>query len=587
MQRVGVLLLLGAMGWAVISPPAHAVGEPAGKIIMALGDVNVVRGNQTLKGSRGVEVLAGDSVTTGAASNAQMRLNDGAVIALRPNTDFKVEEFSFSGRADGSEKATVSLVKGGVRAVTGVIGRGNRDNLKVNAVVATVGIRGTGFNIVFCDAACRAAAPSAREGLYAGVFEGKIAVANSAGSSADLGVNRFAYVADATTSPEQLIAPPPFLKDSLESQSRVQQRQLALNGALQSNAATLEASGTVVNEPTDSGSEVGAVGAEKVNNVQVRTVQPDLVLAVPKQFFDAPFVGDLRDITPDAGNRTFALQSAEFNPAGSDRLANNQVITGVNFTTAVRPTRLAGSSFQVGEIAYDVLGGSGKSGGVTGYYSIVNAYSPGGRVSPIASPAQLKEGGTDGGVIAWGRWANGQAFVQRYGLINLEAAQGFHWIAGERITFVEGREITNANSTWNFKLFAATTPTEVRANAQLGWRVTGGGFTAVLASRSVVISNGLLNLYFARSDIGAGNFNFSFSGTSSSITSTQIAGVVTRVDGTAALCVTTCAATGAMGFYGDSKAGNITHAGLTYEFNSGALGYVQGAAIFKPTGTGN
>lgn len=564
------IALLAGLGGS----PAFAVGESAGKIIMALGEVAVVRGTQSIAGKRGVEVLAGDSISTGSASNAQIRMNDGAVMALRPNTEFKVDEFTFSGQVDGREKVTLSLVKGGVRAVTGAIGRGNRDNLKVNAVVATVGIRGTGFNIVFCDAACRAAAPSASEGLYAGVFEGKIAVANSAGSTDDLGVNRFAYVADATTAPAPLIAPPPFLKDSLESQSRVQQRRLAQN---------LKSSTAVANEPVD-GSADSVVSVSEVNRVNVRPIQPNVVFKVPLVFFDLFPLGDLGDIT-GGGSRPYAFQSAEFNPAGTDRLANNQVIQGVNRSTAVRPSRLPGSIFQIGEVAYDVFGGSSVSGGVTGYYSIVNAYSANGVRTPIARPAQLKEGGSDGGVIAWGRWANGQAFVQSYGVVNLSDSQGFHWITGERVTFVDGREIVNANTSWNFKLFAATTPTEAKADAQLGWRVTGGSFTAVLANRSVKISNGLLNLYFARGGIGSGNFAMNFSGTSNSISSTQISGFVAPVDGTAALCIGGCAATGAMGFYGDSKAGNITHAGLTYEFNTGSLGYVQGAAIFKPAST--
>lgn len=562
--------------------PVFAVGEPAGKIIMALGEVTVIRGAQSIEGKRGIEVLAGDAVKTGAASNAQIRMNDGGVMALRPNTEFKIDEFTFSGRADGQEKATVSLVKGGVRAVTGAIGRGNRDNLKVNAVVATVGIRGTGFNIVFCDAACRATAPQAREGLYAGVFEGKIAIANSAGSTDDLGVNRFAYVADATTAPELLIAPPPFLKDSLESQSRIQQRQLAINGASQTNSTALESSTTVTNEPSEGGVEL-AVSVDQVNSINVRAVEPNVVFEVPPTFFDQPLTGDLGSIAGgSAAARTFAFQSAEFNPTGSDRLANNQVIEGVNFTSNLQPIVLAGSAFQIGEVVYEVSDGAGSRGAL-GRYSIVNAYAANGSSTAIARPAQLKEGGTDGGVIAWGRWADGQVFVQRYGLIDLTENQGFHWITGERVTLVPGREIVNANTRWDFKLFAATTPTEAKSNAQLGWRVTGGSFTAVLANRSVNISNGLLNLFFARSGIGSGNFAMNFSGTSSSITSTQISGFVLRVDGSANLCILGCAATGAMGFYGDSSVGNITHAGLTYEFNTGELGYVQGAAIFKPT----
>ena len=47
---------------------------------------------------------------------------DGAVIALRAQSEFRIDEYRFNGKEDGTEKATMSLLKGGIRAVTGVIG---------------------------------------------------------------------------------------------------------------------------------------------------------------------------------------------------------------------------------------------------------------------------------------------------------------------------------------------------------------------------------------------------------------------------------------------------------------------------------
>lgn len=578
------------VGFVVGCGPSHAQqtapgASPAGRVVMAVGSVSIQRGGQTNPARRGAELLAGDAVITGATSNAQVRLADGAVIAMRPDSQFRIDAFNYAGRNDGTETATLSLVKGGVRAVTGVIGRGNRDNLKVNAVVATVGIRGTGFNIRFCDTVCQASQPGAAEGLYAGVFEGKIEVANSAGATGAIGVNRFVYVESDTASPVSLITPPPFLKDGLEAQVLVRNKDLSLNDATENNAATMESSQAVADAPGGSQSESGAVSIGQVRGVDVNPILPEIVTNFPSKFFDAAAAGDLGDITAkdDADARVFGFQSAEFNPERGDRLANNQVIENVNRTRDVRPSLKSGSTFEIGEVTFDVAA-TPTSSAARGYYSIVNSYSSRGVATPIDTPARQIEGGADGGVIAWGRWADGKAFVQSYGLISLTARQGFHWITGERITFVDGREIVNAGSSWNFTLLAATTPTEARADAQEGWRVTGGRFSAQLANRSVTISDGLLNLYFARSGEGYGAYDFNFAGTSTSITSTQITGSVKRVDGTATLCIQGCAATGAMGFYGDSKTRTISHAGLTYEFNTktaGTDGYVQGVAVFK------
>ena len=131
--------------------------------------------------AKGAVVEPGDLISTGVSSNAQVRMIDGAVIALRAQSEFRIDEYNFNGKEDGTEKATMSLLKGGVRAVTGVIGHQNQDNLKVNAVVATVGIRGTGFNLNYCLGNCQNIDRSlAKDGLYAGVFEGTISLRNEA-----------------------------------------------------------------------------------------------------------------------------------------------------------------------------------------------------------------------------------------------------------------------------------------------------------------------------------------------------------------------------------------------------------------------
>jgi hypothetical protein len=209
------LLTLSAL---VLAMPAHAQGSEAGKVLMSLGDVKVSRGGKVTPLKKGDAVQAGDVILTGPTSNAQVRMSDGAVIAIRAQTEFKINEYSFNGKADGTEKASLSLVKGGVRAVTGVIGRENKDNLKVDAVVATIGIRGTGFNIVYCQGNCsNADRTPAKDGLYAGVFEGKVTVANDANKGV-YGVNEPVLVETKASSIVRLKQIPDFLRDPLAGQ---------------------------------------------------------------------------------------------------------------------------------------------------------------------------------------------------------------------------------------------------------------------------------------------------------------------------------------------------------------------------------
>jgi hypothetical protein len=68
---------------------------------------------------------------------------DGCFVAIRPNTQMKFDQFVFNGKQDGSERSFFSLLKGGFRAVTGLIGSRNKRNYRIKTPSATIGIRGT------------------------------------------------------------------------------------------------------------------------------------------------------------------------------------------------------------------------------------------------------------------------------------------------------------------------------------------------------------------------------------------------------------------------------------------------------------
>ncbi|MDD5329821.1 MAG: FecR family protein [Sulfuricella sp.] len=210
--------LLAALGLVSIAGTAWA--DAAGRVLVAVGDVSAIRAGKTIALKLGSEVESGDTLHTGATSNAQIRLTDGSIIALRPLSEFRLDEYRFSGKNDGSEKGFFSLLKGGFRTVTGLIGKASRDNYRVTASAATIGIRGTNYKLVLCRKDCTNADGSeARDGLYGGVADGKIAVANETGDK-DFGNDEFFFVASLQTPPESLVAPPDFLSDKLEGQAR-------------------------------------------------------------------------------------------------------------------------------------------------------------------------------------------------------------------------------------------------------------------------------------------------------------------------------------------------------------------------------
>ncbi|MBS1158575.1 MAG: hypothetical protein H6R15_994 [Proteobacteria bacterium] len=101
---------------------------------------------------RGDALFEGDLVTTTEAGYAVLAFVDGTKITLRPATSFAIDKYAHD---KGEESAFLRLVKGGMRSVTGLIGKRNPGGVHVSTVTATIGIRGTSFDARLCGSDCR------------------------------------------------------------------------------------------------------------------------------------------------------------------------------------------------------------------------------------------------------------------------------------------------------------------------------------------------------------------------------------------------------------------------------------------------
>lgn len=122
--------------------------------------------------TKGATIGNGDTVRTGEGGRAQIRFSDGAMFSLQPQTEFRIDDYRYDGKADGEEKGFFSLLKGGFRTITGWVGRSRRENYKVNTSVATIGIRGTEFT---------AGLSPSGDTLAVATGEGLVEVCNGAG----------------------------------------------------------------------------------------------------------------------------------------------------------------------------------------------------------------------------------------------------------------------------------------------------------------------------------------------------------------------------------------------------------------------
>jgi hypothetical protein len=129
--------------------PGAAAAQTAARVDFATAGVTAVAPNgQSRPLERGAEVRVGETVST-QNGRAQMRFTDGAYVSLQPQTDFKIENYVFEGRGSANESVVMNLLKGGMRTITGLIGRTNRDGYRLQTTTATIGIRGTEYSIAY------------------------------------------------------------------------------------------------------------------------------------------------------------------------------------------------------------------------------------------------------------------------------------------------------------------------------------------------------------------------------------------------------------------------------------------------------
>jgi hypothetical protein len=169
--------------------PAAAAADVA-RVDFAVGTVTAVSPDgRTRALTRGSEIDVGDTVNT-QQGRAQLRFEDGAYMSLQPETAFRIEQFRFVERGQGGDNIVMHLLKGGMRTITGLIGRGNRENYKFRTEVATIGIRGTEFSVRYTNS------------IEVFCAEGAITVENEAGTVV-LGAGQGGYVPSVQQQPQR------------------------------------------------------------------------------------------------------------------------------------------------------------------------------------------------------------------------------------------------------------------------------------------------------------------------------------------------------------------------------------------------
>lgn len=157
-----------ALVLALVSPVALAGG---GTVVQLDGEASIDRRGSKVQVAESTPVYSGDTLNVADHSVAQVRFEDDSVFVVPGAASLRVDKFAINAKGGGT--ALYTLLDGGVRAMTGKVGKGKNDRYELRTPEAIIGVQGSAYMALRCNGAC---AKKYKEGLYVRAQAGKIIV---------------------------------------------------------------------------------------------------------------------------------------------------------------------------------------------------------------------------------------------------------------------------------------------------------------------------------------------------------------------------------------------------------------------------
>lgn len=188
--------------------PQSTYAAVAGRFQFVAGDVRIVSAdNKERAAIKGGEVHEKESILSGKTGAAQLHMVDDGIVAVRADTTLRIDEYRLASMDDGTERGFFSLLKGGFRSITGLIGKSHKDSYGIKTQSATIGIRGTDHETILVTTA----QPGLPEGTYNKVNTGVTVVNGTL-----IGPNQVGYAPNLNT-PAAILPHTPAIFDAPRS----------------------------------------------------------------------------------------------------------------------------------------------------------------------------------------------------------------------------------------------------------------------------------------------------------------------------------------------------------------------------------
>jgi|GEM_PF-2192618 len=270
MLHIKTLSLVCSLILTLICLPVNAASLAA-HVILSKGVATAT----TLEGKvrplkRRSKVFSGDIINTGPKGSVQLRFVDKALMTIKASTQMDITNYLFKQDASaGKEQVLMKLVKGGFRTITGSIGKGDKEAYKVSTPAASIGIRGTNYEVQ----------QESGGAFVMAVYSGGISVANDSGTI-DLGLGadfNFTRVSP-DAAPQGLLEAPESLSVNAATDDSQKEEQEEASDAEQAASGDDETDGEDSEDDSTATADSGEGDADSGDDGPVTEAQQALVV---------------------------------------------------------------------------------------------------------------------------------------------------------------------------------------------------------------------------------------------------------------------------------------------------------------------
>jgi hypothetical protein len=196
----------------------------AGNVIYSHGAVNAQSNGRSRLLAKGDPICVGETIVTSQSGMAQIRMVDDAIIAVRPETQMKIDKYAYNGT--NSDASLISLFKGASRFITGKLGKLHPQFDLIKTPNATIGVRGTDHEATVI---LPGNSGGYQSGTYDKVMQGVTYIKTDSGEI-DIHPNQVGLAADITKLPTLLNSIPEFYKTDSSMRGRSEQSDHGKSG---------------------------------------------------------------------------------------------------------------------------------------------------------------------------------------------------------------------------------------------------------------------------------------------------------------------------------------------------------------------